>query len=94
MILENLDPVSLLLGFAAGGVLGAFYFGGLWWTSRQVATARSPGLLFTGSFVLRMAVLLGGMYWVTRGRPLETALALVGVMIARQAIVARVKGGE
>ena len=52
-----------------------------------------PGLLFMGSFVVRMGVLLGGLWVVTRGRIAETAVALVFVMVARRLVIDVVRRG-
>ncbi len=57
------------------------------------ASLASPGLLFMGSFVVRMGVLLGGLWVVTRGRIAETAVALVFVMVARRLVIDVVRRG-
>ncbi len=61
------DPLPLLLAGAAGLVLGAIFFGGLWWTVRKGLSSRQPALWFFGSMLLRMGIALAGFYFVGRG---------------------------
>lgn len=78
-----------IVPFAAGLGLGLAYFGGLWWTSKRVARAVRPHLFLLVSFALRMAALLAGVWYVTKGRPLPTALVLAGIAVGRRLLVAR-----
>lgn len=91
MLLEGVTVFRVVAAAAAGLVLGAVYFWGLWWTSRRVGTTRAPGLLFMGSFVVRMAILLGGLWLVTRGRLVETAVAVIAILISRRFVVNAVR---
>lgn len=94
MIFNDFSLVSAIVALMSGLLLGVIYFGGLWWTSMRVGTVRSPGPFFMVSFVVRMAILLSGMYWATRGRLLETTVCLAGVLVVRQLMVRRVRGSE
>jgi F1F0 ATPase subunit 2 len=77
------DALMLLLAWIAGGVLGAFFFGGLWWTVRQVVWAERPALWVFGSLMLRMSVALAGIYFVS-GHHLDRLLAcFFGFVMAR-----------
>ena len=51
---------------AAGLILGAFFFGGLWWTVIKGVSSQRPALWFFGSMVLRMSITLLGFYFVAR----------------------------
>lgn len=93
VFLEGVTAGRIVVAAVAGLVLGGVYFWGLWWTSRRVGTTAAPGLLFFVSFVVRMAVLLSGLWVVTRGRLVETAVAVVGIMAARRLIVGAVRRG-
>ena len=77
------DPLSLLLAGAAGLLLGAIFFGGLWWTVRKGLTARQPALWFLGSMLLRMGIALAGFYFVGRGDWRRLIACLLGFVIAR-----------
>lgn len=77
------DPLALLLALLAGAVLGAVYFGGLWWTVRKAVTARQPALWFFGSLMLRMAIVLPGFYFASGGHWQRLLACLLGFVIAR-----------
>ena len=73
----------LALALVAGLVLGAIFFGGLWWTVRKGVFYKSPALWFLGSMVLRMSVVLTGFYFVGRGDWQRLVACLFGFIIAR-----------
>lgn len=72
----------VLVGLA-GFVLGAFFFGGLWWTVRQGVSSPYPALLFLGSALLRLGVALTGFYLVGAGDWYRLVVCLVGFIVAR-----------
>ncbi len=77
------DPLILLLAWLAGGVLGALFFGGLWWTVRRAVSAKQPALWIFGSLLLRTSAALAGLY-VVSGRHLDRLiLCLLGFVVAR-----------
>ena len=43
--------LMLALTWMAGLLLGAIFFGGLWWTVRLGVASRRPALLFLGSML-------------------------------------------
>ena len=47
------DILALALALVAGALLGAFFFGGLWWTVQKGVTSETPALWFLGSLLLR-----------------------------------------
>jgi F1F0 ATPase subunit 2 len=70
----------------AGMLLGTIFFGGLWWTVSRRLTANNPALWFGLSALLRMAVLLCGLYYFARlGLPYLLA-SLCGLLVARGAV--------
>ncbi len=77
------DPLTLLLAWMAGGVLGALFFGGLWWTVRRVVSAKHPALWIFGSFLLRTSAALAGFYVVSGRRLDRLLLCLLGFVMAR-----------
>jgi F1F0 ATPase subunit 2 len=77
------DVPALLLAGAAGIVLGAMFFGGLWWTIRQGMPSRRPGLWFAASLLLRVAMLLAGLYLVGGRDWRRLAMCLFGFALAR-----------
>jgi len=63
-----MDAIALeiIIGGAAGGLLGLLYFGGLKMTVDRLPTARKPGLLFAGSFLVRVILVTAGFVLVLR----------------------------
>jgi F1F0 ATPase subunit 2 len=81
------DAPILALVLAVGVLIGAVFFGGLWWTVRKSASSRRPSLLFMGSLLLRMTVTISGFYLVSRGDWRRLLICLVGFQIARIAVM-------
>jgi F1F0 ATPase subunit 2 len=77
------EKIILAATVAAGVLLGAIFFGGLWWTVRKGVTAKSPALWFLGSSLLRMGIALAGFYFVARGDWKKLLLCLLGFLVAR-----------
>jgi F1F0 ATPase subunit 2 len=73
----------LALALVAGLLLGAIFFGGLWWTVRRGVFAKSPALWFLGSMLLRMGIVLAGFDFVGRGDWQRLVTCLLGFIIAR-----------
>jgi F1F0 ATPase subunit 2 len=72
-----------LLALAAGLLLGALYFGGLWWTVVHGITARYAALWFFVSLLLRTGVAVLGFYLVARGSWERLVVCLAGFVVAR-----------
>ena len=67
----------------SGMLLGAFFFGGLWLTVRQLKTLRHPAVLFALSAMVRTAVVLFGI-WSVAGHDAGAALfCLLGFVVVR-----------
>ena len=78
---------TLILSLLAGGVLGLFFFGGLWITVRKGMQATVPAAWFLLSFLVRLAVALAGFYSIaTLGEWQHLALALLGFIVARMVL--------
>ncbi len=83
--------LMLALTGMAGLLLGAIFFGGLWWTVRLGVASRRPALLFLGSLLLRTVVVVAGFYFVGDGHWQRLLACLFGFVIAR-IIVTRFAG--
>ncbi len=77
------ESFILPMAFAAGLLLGAIFFGGLWWTVRKSAASRHPALWFFGSLLLRMSVTLTGFYLVGRAHWQSLLVCLLAFVLAR-----------
>jgi F1F0 ATPase subunit 2 len=83
------DTPDLALALVAGALLGAFYFGGLWWTVRKGLASERPAPWFLGSLLLRAGVILAGFYFVAQGHWSALVACLLGFVIARVIVVKR-----
>ena len=77
--------IQLLITLAGAG-LGTVFYGGLWWTVSRVATVRQPGLWVLGSLLLRMAIAVGGFYFVAGGDWARLLPCLLGFVLSRVAV--------
>ena len=68
---------------AAGALLGAIFFGGLWWTVIRGVSSHQPGLWFFGSMLLRTGITLVGFYLVGLDHWERWLLCLLGFVLAR-----------
>jgi F1F0 ATPase subunit 2 len=80
------DTLTLAVVWVAGGVLGAIFFGGLWWTVNKGTSSSQPALWFFGSLLLRMSVALSGFYVVSGHHWERLLLCLLGFVMARLAV--------
>ncbi|MBU1694104.1 MAG: ATP synthase subunit I [Verrucomicrobia bacterium] len=85
------ETLSWVMAWAAGLLLGAIFFGGLWWTVRKGVSSKQPALWFFGSLLLRMGMVLAGFYFVSGGHWERLLACLLGFVIARF-IVTRLTG--
>ena len=77
------EALAMLLAGLAGGVLGAIFFGGLWWTVSKGLTARQPAFWFFGSMLLRTGIVLLGFYFVANQHFGRLLPCLLGFVMAR-----------
>jgi F1F0 ATPase subunit 2 len=77
------EPLTLVLACLAGALLGAMFFGGLWWTVRRGVASPHAALWFMVSLLARMSVLLAGFYFVGRGHWERMLACIVGFLVAR-----------
>ncbi len=87
--MNELVTSGLVLGLAvaAGLLLGGLFFGGLWWTVRRGVTSKRPALLFLGSSLLRMALVVVGFYLIAEGDWRRLLAAMVGFVLARLLLI-------
>ncbi len=80
MLNETLSLVGTsLIGF----VLGAIFFGGLWWTVGKAMSSTRPALWFLASLLLRSGIVLAGFFFVSAGQWQRLLLCLLGFILAR-----------
>ncbi len=77
------EALTLLVVLGAGVALGMMFFGGLWWTIRKGVVSPRPAVWFLGSLVVRMALVMAGVYLVAGNRWERLLACLVGFILAR-----------
>ena len=77
------ETLILVLALATGILLGAIFFGGLWWTVQKGVSSKRPALWFFGSLLLRTSIALAGFYFVARGPWENLLVCLLGFVFAR-----------
>ena len=77
------ESMTLLLTAMAGLLLGAVFFGGLWWTVQKGVASNHPALWFLGSFIARTCIVLTGFYFVGSGHWQRLLSCLVGFFLVR-----------
>ena len=82
-VLGAYDVATLGAAFALGLVLGAGYFGGLWWTVSRMGHWRRPGVALAVSFALRAVLALAAFAALARWGLAPLGVAFVGFLAVR-----------
>lgn len=90
----TLDLVTLLFALLEGALLGLFFFAGLWWTVRKIASTKNVALLFFCSMVLRTSMVLLGFYFLLGDNWQRLVAGLIGFVIARVIVTRLTRIGD
>jgi len=88
------ETLILVLALATGVLLGAIFFGGLWWTVQKGVSSKRPALWFFGSLLLRTSIALVGFYFIARGHWERLLVCLLGFVIARLIVTRLTRAAE
>lgn len=88
------EALSLAPALAVGVLLGAVFFGGLWWTVRRAVSSRQPALWFLGSMLLRTGMVLPGFYFVSGGDWKRLLASLLGFIVARHIVTRLIRAAQ
>jgi F1F0 ATPase subunit 2 len=88
------DTVSLMLALVAGVLLGAMFFGGLWWTVQKGVSSKRLALWFFGSLLLRTSIALAGFHFIARGDWERLLVCLLGFVMARLLVTRLTRAAE
>lgn len=81
------EGTQLTLALLAGMLLGAIFFGGLWWTVKKGLSSPRPAQWFIVSLLLRIGLMLPGFYFVAGDDWKKLLACLLGFIIARILII-------
>lgn len=85
------ELINTLPSLLAGIILGVIFFGGLWLTIQKGLRSKNSALIFVGSFIIRMAIILSGFYFVVQYGWKNMIVCLLGFLIARVAVTRMTK---
>ena len=88
-----MDEPWLFYSLLLGVLLGAVFFGGLWWTVRRAVASDRVALWFFGSFFLRIVIVLAGFYLACGEDWRRWLAAALGFGFAR-VVIARIVRAE
>jgi F1F0 ATPase subunit 2 len=88
------ETLSLVLALMVGLLLGAIFFGGLWWTVRKSFSSKQPALWFVGSQLLRTSIALAGFYFIALGHWERLLVCLLGFAPARLIVTRLTRAAE
>jgi F1F0 ATPase subunit 2 len=88
------EAFILALALLTGVVLGAIFFGGLWWTVRKCVSSDQPAFWVLGSALLRTGVVLAGFYFIAQGHWERLVACLCGFIIARMIVTRLTRVGQ
>ena len=77
------EPLALAAALATGALLGAVFFGGLWWTVRKGLSSERAALWFLGSMLLRTCIVVLGFYFFLGDDWKRLLAGLLGFIVAR-----------
>jgi F1F0 ATPase subunit 2 len=88
------ETLILVLALVIGVLLGAIFFGGLWWTVRKVVSSKWPALWLLSSMLLRTSITLAGFYFIAGGHWERLLVCLLGFVIARLIVTRLARSAE
>jgi F1F0 ATPase subunit 2 len=78
------EALNLISALVAGFLLGAIFFGGLWWTIQKGLSSKRPAFWFLGSLLLRTSTAVVGFYLVSGNHWERLLICLFGFFVARR----------
>jgi len=81
------EALSLISALLAGFLLGAVFFGGLWWTVQRGLSSRRPALWFLGSLLFRTSIAVAGFYFAAGGHWERLLICLFGFFTMRRIVL-------
>ena len=92
--LQAMPWAQLCWLFLAGIGLGLLYFGSLWLSTGKLLHSRHPVIWVLGGFVIRVAIMLPVLYWLSDARWQKLLVCLTGFILARTFVLNRSTQGQ
>ena len=80
---------NVSIAFAAGLLLGLFYFGSLWMTVQGLVKVKKPALLSFVSFFVSIGLTLTGFFFVMSGHWERALACMFGFLVMRKILTHR-----
>lgn len=80
------ETFNLVLALVVGFLLGAMFFGGLWWTVQKGLSSKRPAFWFLGSLLLRTSISIAGFYFTSGGHWERLFICLLGFFVMRRIV--------
>ena len=84
----------MVIAFITGVFLGFIFFGGLYFRVNRMADMKHPAAFMLASLIIRMLILLVGLYLIRGDSFYNIPLALLGILLARTYLTWWVKRKE
>lgn len=81
----------MISSFFIGLFLGILYFGGLYFSTKRFNNVKNPALFMILSFILRMGILIGGLYYLSKSGYKNIIIGFIAVMLVRFVIIFNIK---
>ncbi|UJS17292.1 MAG: ATP synthase subunit I [Candidatus Jettenia sp.] len=86
------DIIFIVLSLANGIGLSILYFGGLWLTVQVLPVSSRPAFFMAGSFLMRIAATLCGLYFIIAHGEWKSLLAfMLGFLFTRIVLIQRLQ---
>jgi F1F0 ATPase subunit 2 len=82
----DVSVILAVVGLAVGILAGLVFFGGLWWTSHRLLSARRPAVLVAASLLARMLVVATTLILLARVDVVMFAGCVIGVVAGRMIV--------
>lgn len=82
-----IETGMMILSLFAGFLLGVFFFGGLWWTTKKAVLSKLPALWFLISLFVRLGITISVIYFISREHWQRMLICLLGFIIARMIVI-------
>lgn len=83
-----MQEVSFLtFTFVAGIMVGGFFFGGLWWSTKKAVLSKKPVVWFMGSLLVRLSVTITAFYFISQNHWERMLVCLLGFVVARTIVM-------